>query len=367
MKPIETIGLMSGTSLDGVDAVAVRFEGDRMTVLGHSSVPYSERLRNELLAISSPGENELERAGVLSVELARIYAAAVERLLSEHNLERERFAALGVHGQTVRHRPELGFSVQLNAPAHLAEATGIDVVADLRSRDLAAGGEGAPLVPAFHKALFTGGSSRVILNLGGIANISVLPARGAGGVVAGGDTGPANMLMDIAARRLFHVPYDRNGEIARRGHVDGEWLSRALEEPYFARPIPKSTGRELFNEDWLERLGGLGALEPHDLMRTLAELTAVTASEAAKKAAPDARELFVCGGGALNPVVMEALGEHFEGHVGTTDELGLPPMLVEACAFAWLAKAFLTREPGNLPSATNARGPRVLGCLYPAR
>lgn len=369
-----TIGLMSGTSLDGTDAVAMHFSPQGMKRLGHVYLPFSTELRAELAALTLPGENEIERMGDASVKLVKNYAEAVKTLLARTALSPADIAAVGVHGQTIRHRPERGFTLQLNHPALLAELVGIDVVADFRSRDVAAGGEGAPLVPAFHAECFTGRVPRVILNLGGIANISVLPAKsssapltGALGGVVGGDTGPANMLLDTWIEQCCGLPYDKDGALAGSGRVDDALLTDLLDEPYFALDFPKSTGRELFSPAWLfEKTKRHASLTPEDTARTLVELTAVTVTDAVARLAPDARELVLCGGGSFNPTLVNALRVRFPGQVFDTRHLGVDPMEVEAAAFAWLASRFLRREPGNLAAVTHAAGPRVLGALYPA-
>lgn len=256
--------------------------------------------------------------------------------------------------------------MQLNHPALVAELTGIDVVADLRSRDVAAGGEGAPLVPAFHAECFAGDAARVILNIGGIANISVLGARGESDCILGGDTGPGNMLIDTWTQRITGALYDINGGWAATGRVNEALLDELLREPYFERPIPKSTGRELFSPAWLDaHLKGREGLRPENVARTLVELTARTVTDAVGRFAPDARELYVCGGGVYNKTLMEAIAARFPGRTSSTEALGVPPMEVEAAAFAWLAARFLDRLPGNLPAVTRATGLRILGALYP--
>ena len=366
MTSITAIGLMSGTSLDGTDAVAERFEAGRMTRLGHVYLPYPQSLRNALFSLTLPGDNEIERMGDASVTLARHYAEAVSLLLKETGLTAADVDAVGVHGQTIRHRPERGFTVQLNHPALLAELTGIDVIADIRSRDVAAGGEGAPLVPAFHAECFSGETARAVLNIGGIANLSVLPPRGSSEPVTGGDTGPGNMLMDCWTQRVLGKPYDRDGAWAATGTVSEALLADCLADPYFALDFPKSTGRERFSPAWLDaRLSRHPGLRPEDVARTLAELTAASIADAARRFAPDARELILCGGGTYNRTLCNALAKRFPGKLADTGDYGVHPMEVEAAAFAWLAERFLRRLPGNLPAVTHAAGPRLLGALYP--
>ena len=358
------IGIMSGTSLDGTDALAIRFDKTgRMTRVGGVHRPFSESLAQELLGLATGVfSNELEHAGVASVVLADEYAAAVEMLLKETKLRRSDVTAIAVHGQTIRHRPEKGFSWQLNHPARLAEKTGIDVICDFRSRDIAAGGEGAPLVPAFHRAAFGAEDERAVVNIGGIANVTLLLSH----VTTGFDTGPGNMLLDAWCRKTIGKAYDHDGCFARSGRVNDELLRILLAAPYFSLPPPKSTGRETFHLGWLEaQLSALPPIAPQDVARTLTVLTATTIISALEAHAPSVHTLFVCGGGALNPLLMEELATRFTGCVASTATLGIDPMDVECQAFAWLGYRFLHRLPGNLPAVTGANGPRLLGALYP--
>lgn len=367
------VGLMSGTSLDGIDGVAVRWPNDdapAMRVQDHVHHAFDARLRDHLLALNGPAANELELAATAAVALAHAYADVTDDLLSRAGLRGQPVRAVGAHGQTVRHCPQAlegGFSVQLLNGAVLAERCGIDVVCDLRSRDLAAGGQGAPLVPAFHADRFgVPGESRAVLNLGGIANLTLLHADGR---IGGFDTGPANVLLDSWAAEHRGVPYDAEGQWAASGQVDAPLLQRMLSEPYFQRPPPKSTGRDLFQANWLKaHLAALrNTLAPAHVQATLAELTARSVAQALQRHLPDARGLFVCGGGALNAHLLARLaGLLPQLRVQTTDALGLPPQQVEAVAFAWLAREFVERRAGNRPDVTGAKGPRVLGCLYPA-
>jgi anhydro-N-acetylmuramic acid kinase len=367
------VGLMSGTSLDGIDGVAVQWTHDdapAMRVRGHVHRPFEATLRGRLLALNQPQANELEQAAAAALQVARAYADVADDLLARSGLQRSDVRAIGAHGQTVRHCPHDaagGFSIQLLNGALLAERCGIDVVCDLRSRDLAAGGQGAPLVPAFHADRFgAAGESRAVLNLGGIANVTLLHADGR---IGGFDTGPANVLLDAWVADQRNVPYDAEGRWAATGQVDPGLLHRMLSEPYFQRPPPKSTGRDLFQPAWLRtQLAAHGRpLAPADVQATLAELTARSVADALHRHLPDARGLWVCGGGAHNRHLLARLGALLPGwRVHTTDSLGLPPLQVEAVAFAWLAREFVARRAGNRPDVTGARGPRVLGCLYPA-
>ena len=374
------IGLMSGTSMDGVDGVLVDFGADprsRLHVVTDAHVAMPPALGAELLALNTSGPDELQRAALAANALARLQAEVVAHLLVNADLEPKDVRAVGSHGQTVRHRPGefdgTGFTLQLNNGALLAEACGIDVVCDFRSRDVAAGGQGAPLVPAFHRDVFAGATPRAILNVGGIANLTLLPptdesAPTHGTGLGGFDTGPGNALMDHWCRRHTDAPYDDDGRWAASGQVDGLLLVELLADAYFRRPPPKSTGRDLFNADWLAqalaRAGGTRA--PADVQATLLELTARSAIDALRTVAPDTRELLVCGGGALNGALMARLAALWPGlAVAATDTAGLPATQVEAAAFAWLARQFCERQPGNHPGVTGAAGLRVLGALYP--
>jgi anhydro-N-acetylmuramic acid kinase len=368
------IGLMSGTSLDGVDGVLVDFDptgGRSMNVRAHAHHPFDRELAGTLLALNAAGENELHRAALAANALVRVYAAVVADLLRDAGVSASEVHAVGVHGQTVRHRPRefdgVGYTLQINNAALLAELCGIDVVADFRSRDVAAGGQGAPLVPAFHRAVFgIDGETSAVLNLGGIANVTALRADGS---TIGFDCGPANALMDGWCLRHRGEPYDRRGAWAASGRVDDRLLRAMQAEPFFREAPPKSTGRDLFNTDWLERVLGDPARRPApvDVQATLAELTAWCSAEAVQAQAGDATRLLVCGGGAFNTHVMGRLAARLHpAPVVATDTAGLPADQVEAAAFAWLAKAFVERRAGNLVAVTGAAGPRTLGALYPA-
>ncbi|MEJ6006358.1 anhydro-N-acetylmuramic acid kinase [Paucibacter sp. AS339] len=365
------IGLMSGTSLDGVDAVLARFpevEHAPMQVLGHLHQPFPAALRDELLALNSPGDNELHRAALAATAVARSYADLVAQLLEACALSHNHICAIGAHGQTVRHRPGefdgCGYTVQLLNGALLAEQSSIAVVSDLRSRDVAAGGQGAPLVPAFHRAQFSQPDSDVaVLNIGGISNISLLSHAGP---TLGFDCGPGNCLMDMWVSDHLGLPYDAAGAWAAGGKVLPDLLSQMLAEPFFALAPPRSTGRDLFNRAWLQRLLPTSAA-PQDIQATLLELSAQSAVDSLRQYAPSTRELLVCGGGALNTQLMQRLQTLLPGiKVMATDARGLPAMQVEAAAFAWLAMRHVRGFAGNLPTATGATGPRILGALYPA-
>jgi len=369
------IGLMSGTSLDGVDAVLVDFSGPRFRVCGEAFVDYPAALREDILALQTPAHNELDRSARLANRLAQRYAQVVQQLLASCQLDAGAISAIACHGQTIRHAPERGYTLQLDHPALLAELTGIDVVADFRSRDVAAGGQGAPLVPAFHQAIFGRPDATVaVLNIGGMANVSILRP---GDTPLGFDTGPGNALLDMWCDVQTGHAFDANGEWGSGGEVREDWLADALAEPFFHQSPPKSTGRDLFNADWLARWlaphgltdGPLGdGAQARDVQATLCELTARSAAQALREHAADASDVVVCGGGALKGDLMRRLSEQLPGvRVGRSDIHGLDVMQVEAAAFAWLAWTHLQRTAGNVPAVTGAHGPRVLGALYPAR
>lgn len=367
------LGLMSGTSLDGIDAAAVHWPDDGaapLHVLGHEHRAFEPRLRGELLALNTPGPDELDRAARAAVALAHAYADAADALRARCGLDRQQVRAIGAHGQTVRHRPDAeggGYSIQLLDGAVLAELGGIDVVCDLRRRDLAAGGQGAPLVPAFHADRFgSAGEDRAVLNLGGIANLTLL---GRDGRIGGFDCGPGNVLMDVWIARQRGLTHDDGGRWAASGQVDAALLALLLAEPYLARAAPKSTGRDLFDATWLDAqlAQARGALRPADVQATLAELTARVVAQDLTRHLPRAGSLVVCGGGAYNNHLLARLRALLPTlTVQRSDELGLPAQQVEAVAFAWLAREFVARRPGNRREVTGAAGPRVLGCLYPA-
>lgn len=374
------IGLMSGTSLDGVDGVVASLDSAPPHVLAHAYAPLPDRLRAELMALNRSGADELHRAALAANALARCYADVVQALLSDTRLRAADIHAIGAHGQTVRHQPGLhdgiGYTLQLNAPALLAELTGIRVVADFRSRDVAAGGQGAPLAPFFHRAFFGAADHTVgVLNLGGIANLTVLAAAPPASVPAvsaapliGFDCGPANALMDGWCERHTGAPFDRDGAWAASGRAHDGLLATMLQEPFFALPPPKSTGRDLFHAPWLQaQLARHPGLPPADVQATLAELTARTCATALQRVAGDATELVVCGGGALNAHLMGRLRAALPGvRVVSSAQHGLPPLQVEAAAFAWLARAAVRGESLHLTKTTGARGARVLGAIYPA-
>ena len=363
------LGLMSGTSMDGIDAALVRFHRERPELVQSHVHPWPRELQQRLRRLNASGTATLQELGELDHLCGALFADAARALLEKAGLEADAVTAIGSHGQTLRHHPAgpAPFTLQIGDPNLIAQRTGITTVADFRRRDLAAGGQGAPLVPRFHQAVFgRRGELRTVLNIGGIANLTVLDERGR--VAAAFDTGPGNCLMDAWCRHAWKEPYDREGHRAAAGHSDQGLLERLLQDPYYRMPPPKSTGTEHFSLDHLQRqLQALPPLAPETVQATLLALSCTTVAEALKCWAPDTRELLVCGGGRHNPVLMDALAAALpELTVKGTESAGVDPDWVEAMAFAWLAAATLAGEPGNLPAATGARREVVLGGIYPA-
>ena len=372
------IGLMSGTSLDGVDGVIYDFTGQAPKVTAKvsafSSASFPLALREELLALNTAGDNELHRAAIAANAITRVYAQVVSQLLAQTKLLPADICAIGAHGQTVRHRPGefdgTGYTLQLNNPALLAELTGIDVVADFRSRDVAAGGQGAPLVPAFHQDVFAGqgewqNESVAVLNIGGISNLSVL---GKDEPSLGFDCGPGNALMDYWCHLHTGDLFDADGAWAASGQVNQALLRQLMSEPFINKAPPKSTGRDLFNAAWLkQQLQGFDDVLPQDVQATLTEFTAKACSYCLSSYVKNSKKLFVCGGGALNGDLMRRLQAALPATVvASSDVLGLPAMQVEAAAFAWLARKAIRRETASFKSVTGAQGSRILGAIYPA-
>ena len=375
---------MSGTSLDGVDAALVDLQS-APRLIATRYVAFPPELRDELLNLHAAGHAELQRAALVSNRLGMLYAETVQHLLADSGIAPQEVAAIGCHGQTVRHRPEEGYSLQLNNAALLAEYTGITVVSDFRSRDIAAGGNGAPLVPAFHAACFRDATRhRAIINIGGIANVTALPAGGGDSAHAdtalettGFDTGPGNMLLDAWARQHLGTNHDAGGSFAASGSVLDALLADCLADAYFAMTPPKSTGRDRFHIEWLlakiARLAAAGvtALRPQDVQATLAELTARSIADALARWCPLTQNAYVCGGGAHNDDLVRRLARRLSQGptkvaLASTEALGMHPDWVEAMAFAWLAQQAIEGRPANLPKVTGARGARILGAIYPA-
>jgi len=361
------LGLMSGTSLDAIDAVAVRFDDHRPALIASQTVAWPAELKAKIQQLCHPGNNEIRLLAEVDPAIAHLYAQAVKTLLTNAALPADQVSAIGSHGQTIRHLPELGYTLQIGDPNVLAEQTGITVVADFRRRDMAAGGQGAPLVPAFHHAVFASDNThRVVVNIGGISNISILPA--ASQQITGFDTGPGNLLMDHWCQQQWLKPFDPDGFHAGQEPHDPILLETMLSESFFRLPPPKSTGRELFNPEWLQWiLKGFSGLSPTTIQATLCRLSARGIADAIKHHAAETEEVFVCGGGARNRTLMKMLCEELPNQkVQSTSALGFDPQWVEAIAFAWLARQTMKGLPGNLPNVTGATDSRVLGGIYRA-
>ena len=359
------IGVMSGTSLDGLDIALIEQDSAIKLIATHYT-PMPDTLRAELLSLCASGPDEIARSAIAQQRWVRLAADGINALLIQQKLKPQAIRAIGSHGQTIRHEPARGFTVQIGNPALLTELTGITVVSDFRSRDVAAGGQGAPLVPAFHEALFgesTG--NRAVLNVGGFSNLSLIETDTP---VAGFDCGPGNVLLDAWIHRQRGEHFDRDGQWAGSGKVEPQLLSTLLSDPFFLTKGPKSTGREVFNLGWLQQhLGRLPALQPQDIQATLLELTALTIVESLQTAQAQTETLLVCGGGAHNGALMQRLAALLPSTlVSSTATHGVDPDWVEAMAFAWLAHCCLEGIAANRPSVTGARGLRVLGAIYPA-
>jgi len=360
-------GLISGTSMDGIDAALLAFSEQRCDTIATRSHPYPDALRDELLRVSrDPDSCTLDDLGRLDRRVGECFRDAALHLLAESQTDAGDVIAIGSHGQTLRHRPDADapFTLQIGDPNVIATGTSITTVADFRRRDLAAGGEAAPLTPAFHAWLFgDDAEDRVVLNIGGIANVTILPADS--GNVTGFDTGPGNTLLDAWIREQKNQPFDEDGRWAASATASAELLERMLADPYFGRPAPKSTGFEHFDLAWIERMFGDDPTPPETVQATLLDLTVDSITQQIRKLAPTAGRIMVCGGGVHNGAMMQALGAALTPTpVVSTAESGLDPDWVEAAAFAWLARQTLAGQPGNLPSVTGARGAEVLGGIY---
>ena len=363
------LGLMSGTSIDSVDAVAVTFERNKLSVLGSITYEIPDSLRHDILALSKPGNDSVNLVAKTDIRLGQLFADASLQLISDINIDPSKIVAIGSHGQTIRHQPpseENGFSVQLGDPNVIAAKTGCAVVADFRRADLAAGGQGAPLVPAFHEFLFhSPGKTRIIINIGGIANITILSGDGK---CFGFDTGPGNLLLDAWCQQHLKQPYDDCGTWSEQGEINYLLLNQLLDNPFFHQAPPKSTGREIFNLHWLTEQIEQHSLSSEDIQATLTALTARSIVNSIAELSIDIHGLYICGGGAFNEALVRTINSYLQEHKypasGLTSDIGLDPKWVEACAFAWLAKQRLDGNPGNLPLVTGASRPVVLGGVY---
>jgi len=368
------IGLMSGTSLDGIDAVLAKIGSQGETTLtGAVSSPFAPELRKTLFELQAPSDNEIHLENQAANALAIAYADAVNQLLKKTHLSPADISAIGAHGQTIRHQSDLPYPLaythQTLNSALLAELTGIDVIADFRSRDIAASGHGAPLVPAFHAQQFANDQATAILNLGGIANLTLLSSNGE---VNGFDCGPGNLLMDIWIANQQGHHFDKDGAWALQGKVNEALLAQMLADPFFAKAPPKSTGRDYFHLEWLQKFIGSSAIHPADVQASLLHLTANAALQALERYAPKTQLLIICGGGAKNKALIELFQKNAKRifknalEIVSSEKFGIDPQLVEGLAFAWLAWAHKEKRPANLPAVTGARGPRILGACYPA-
>ena len=367
-RPYYVIGLMSGTSLDAIDAALVDCGENSPKLVQHHQQPMPPELRAKIVALCTPGDNEIERMGECDVELGQLLAEAVQSLLSKAQLQPSDITAIGSHGQTIRHCPDnlFPFTLQIGDPNQIAHLTGITTVGDFRRRDMAAGGEGAPLAPFLHREVFSTEHNRAILNIGGIANLTLLPGN-KDILPIGFDTGPGNVLIDIWYQQHREGAYDQGGGWAAGGDIIDSLLEQLLSDKYFLLTPPKSTGRELFNQYWLERqlADSLQQFDPRDVCATLVEFTVKSVADALYRYFPDCPELFVCGGGAHNSYMLARLQRLLpQIRVATTTDLGIHPDWVEAIAFAWMAKQTLERKPANIPSITGASQPCILGAVY---
>lgn len=360
------IGIMSGTSLDAVDIVAIEFT-PQIQLIASTSVSFPAQLRQDLISLTQPSDNEIERMGKADRELGEFYAQSVNQFLTTHSIDEKNVVAIGCHGQTIRHRPDLThyFTLQIGNANVIAHQTGITTVADFRRRDMAAGGQGAPLVPAFHQAVFSSTTyDRLIINIGGMSNITALPHDGS---VTGFDTGPGNILLDAWINKHHQKDFDENGKWASQGQINNSLLNALLQEPYFNMPPPKSTGRELFNLQWLEEKINMlpEKISPEDVQATLVELTTVSIGETVQEHFNSFNEIYICGGGAHNTFLMQRLEALLHPRiVASTQTLGMDPRWVEASAFAWLAKQTMEKKTGNVPSVTGASSGVILGAVY---
>lgn len=360
------VGVMTGTSVDGLDVALLRV-ADELSVVAAETVPLPAALAAALTALAAPGRDEVVRVGVADAQLGEFVGKSVRACLRRWGVAAADVRAIGSHGQTIRHHPRAAppFTVQIGDPNRIAEITGIDTVADFRRRDMAAGGEGAPLAPLFHAAVFQRpGVARAVVNIGGIANATILPADGR--AVSGFDTGPGNALMDAWSRECLGEPFDRDGRWAASGTVAPELMARLQDDPYVRRPPPKSTGKEMYHLGAIRAPCAGLALAPQDVQASLAEFTAWSIADALRRWAAGVSEVLVCGGGRLNVHLMQRLAASLAGQrLLATDALGLDGDALEAAAFAWFAHRTVQRQPGNAPSVTGAAGPRVLGGVYP--
>lgn len=355
------IGIMSGTSLDGIDIALTKIHKNKISVLDFLHINYSTKIKENILKLHFPEKNELEKSLLLSNELAILTGKGINRLLLKNSLTAKHIKGVGYHGQTIRHSPDKGYSTQIGNADLLSEITNLTVVSNFRNRDIAAKGQGAPLVPAFHKDLFFSKiKNRVILNIGGISNITYLLTNGS---IIGFDCGPGNILMDHWIKLNRNLNFDKNGNWSKKGQVIEELLKYFLKDKFFNKLPPKSTGRDLFNLDWIKK-GIKKTYSPEDIQRTLIELTAISITDSIKKNCSGADEIYICGGGAKNDFLVEILKNKINLIIRGTSDLNLPEQQVESVAFAWLANQTLDKKFNNSPDVTGAKGFRILGSIH---
>ena len=357
------VGLMSGTSMDGIDAVLTKINASHCETIATLNYPLENTIKQQLLQLATPGHDELNRLAILDNQLGYLFAEAVNALLKKANIDASQIIAIGSHGQTIRHEPNINYpyTMQIGNPNIIAYQTGITTIADFRKKDMAAGGQGAPLLPAFHAHIIPDISDKVILNIGGIANITYFQND----IVYGFDTGPGNMLLDAWIHQHLQKSYDHNGEWALAGNLSNALLDLLMAETYFVKKPPKSTGRELFNLEWLQQqLNAVSDLSPNDIQHTLLHLTAKSIANDIQKYCHHVKEIIVCGGGSHNQALLNLIHEYTNIEVTTTDKYNIPVDFVEACAFAWFAYQTMNHKPSNLPSVTGAKKTVILGGIY---
>ena len=354
-------GVMSGTSLDGIDIVLINQNSKTLKIIEFIQIPYKMSIKKEFLSLHTEQHSDLERSIHLSLFHAKITANGIKNILKKYKLHTKDIKCIGYHGQTIRHYPQSGYSIQLGNANLLAELTNITVVSDFRNRDIVAGGQGAPLVPAFHNEFFfKKNKNRIIINIGGISNITCLPANKK---IIGFDCGPGNILLDIWVKIQRNKNFDNQGRWAKSGKLIEDLLLNFQKDPFFKKRPPKSTGRELFNIDWLNKFD-IKNYPPEDIQRTLLELTAVTINVSIKKFCSSTNEIYICGGGSKNKFLIERLEAVTGVNIDTTDKLNIPSQQVEAIAFAWLAKKCIQKQSNNSPTITGSSGSKILGAIH---
>ena len=366
-RPLRYIGLMSGTSVDAVDAALIEIKNSKVHLLHFSETPVPKALQKKLIKLNQTKQIDLNSLCLLQKQLADLFSSAVANLLEGANLTAAEITAIGSHGQTIFHAPEIPMTLQIGHPAFIAKQTGITTVADFRVDDMALGGQGAPFAPVFHQQLFAQQQACVVVNIGGIANISYLPAQQSDAQIQGWDTGPGNGIIDDLCQKHLQKEYDKNGAIAKRGHINPPLLNALLQHPYFTQAAPKSTGRDIFNLPWLEQLitHNHFKISAEDLIATATELTAITIANQIKTIAQNREAIWIVGGGAHNPFLLERLQSHLAEHtVASSSMQKIDPNAVEAMMMAWLAHQRLENKNVKLASVTGAKRNAVLGGVW---